>query len=241
MEGNDTETASWVQKFNHGINGLFQHIQFMVALNPYGLEGALGRMSARGPYPGRDGGLDNLRQLSCCLNGMFPSCPYNVLCYVLGKIVLTIIPDDPVQLHLSIGIDNVCRRGSIPLVHPHIKGRVLPVGESPGCSVQLIGGNPQIQVNPIHLHKPQSIQHCPDILIIASYNGNLILKMLQPPAGRLYGIRVLVNPYEPAAPQTLAYLIGMSASAQRAVHIDSSGLYIQAAHCFIQKYGLVYK
>ncbi len=35
----------------------------MVQLDADSLEGALGRVSSRGPYPGRDGGLDDLHQL----------------------------------------------------------------------------------------------------------------------------------------------------------------------------------
>ena len=81
MEGNDTEAASRIQKVYHGINGLFQNLQLMVAFNADSLKGPFGRMASRCPYPGRNGPLYDLRQLPGGLYGVFPSCPYNCLLY----------------------------------------------------------------------------------------------------------------------------------------------------------------
>ena len=205
----------------------------MIALDPYGLEGTLGRVSARGPYSGRDRVLYDLRQLSRGLNGMLLPLSYNMLCYILRKIILTIVPDDPVQFHFSVSIDNVSRRGGIPLIHPHVQRRILPVGKSPGSLVQLIGGNSQIQVDTVHFAELQILQHCFDILIIASYYGYFILKVFQPLSRGRYGVRILVNANETSASQAFAHLVGMSSPAQRSIHINASGLDIQASHCLI--------
>ena len=59
--------------------------------------------------------------------------------------------DDPRQLGLRISVHDV-RRGSLPaIVHPHVKGCVFHIGESPNCRIQLVGGNPQIKQDTVHL------------------------------------------------------------------------------------------
>ena len=121
----------------------------------------------------------------------------------------------------------------VPLVHPHVKRRVLTVGKSPGSRVQLIGGHSQVQVNSVHSLDFQFLQYFLNIGVIASDNGHLVLKWQKPFPGRLYGVRILVYSNQPSAAQTLTHLIGMSAAAQGAVHIQASRLDVQTPHCLI--------
>ena len=124
-------------------------------------------------------------------------------------------------------------RDIVPLVHSHVKRRVLTVGKSPGSRIQLIGGYSQIQINPVHSFNLQILQYFLNIGVIASDNGRLVLKRQKPFPGRLYGVRVLVYANQFTAAQTLTHLIGMSAAAQGAVHIQTSRLDIQTSHCLI--------
>jgi len=101
---------------------------------------------------------DDLRQLACRLNLFFLSCLHDVFCNILRKPILTVVPDDPVQFHLTVGIDDVLRGLLISLIHPHIQRRiVLAIGKSPFRCVKLEGRNTQIQINSIHLRNLQLI------------------------------------------------------------------------------------
>ena len=148
---------------------------------------------------------------------------------ILGKTVLSIITDDPVKFHLAIGIHNICCRLGIPLVHTHIQRRILPVGKAPGSSIQLIGGNSQIQINAVHLLNTKLMKDRSNILIVASYHRNLVRKRLQAFGGRRDRVCILVDADQPSAD-----LIGMSASAQGSIHIDTVRPDVQAVNRFIQ-------
>ena len=160
----------------------------MVQLNADGLEGALGRVASLGPYPGRDGGLDDLHQLIGGFDPFLLARFHNVLCNIFRKPVLTVITDDPVQLG----------RFFVSLVHTHIQRRVFPVGKAPLCRIQLIGGYAQVQVDPVHFFDPQAGQHLFYISVIAPDDGNLLSVFLKPPRSCLDGVCILVDADETA-------------------------------------------
>ena len=67
-------------------------------------------MSAYGSHLHRDRCLDDLGQFSCRFNPFLLSCLYDVLCDIFREFILSIIADDPVQIHLIVFINDICRR-----------------------------------------------------------------------------------------------------------------------------------
>ena len=74
-----------------------------------------------------------------------------------------------------------------------------------------------------------------NILIVASYHRNLVRKRLQAFGGRRDRVCILVDADQASMfSQPSADLIGMSASAQGSIHIDTVRPDVQAVNRFIQ-------
>src|SRR4030042_6393797 len=64
---------------------------------------------------------------------------------------LAVIPDDPLQILSGERVDEIISADFPTTVHPHIQGGVHGKAESPLCRIQLMGGDPQIEEDAIHL------------------------------------------------------------------------------------------
>lgn len=128
---------------------------------------------------------------------------------------------------------SACSLG-ISLVHTHIKRRVFPVSKASGRCIQLIGRNPQVQINAVYLLNAKVMKHGSNVFIITPDYGNFVRKRLQAFCGRRDGIRVLVDADQASVlPKTATYLIGMSASAEGSIYINAVRFDIQTVNRFI--------
>ena len=144
MKRNNTDPSSRIQKINHLIQRIPEHIQFMITLNANCLKGFLGRMPVC-PHLCRYCRFDDLIQFSCCLNRLVPPCNRNMLCNIFSKLILSVIADNPIKFLFRIFIDNILCLKRLSVIHSHIKWCIILISKTAFYRIQLIRGNSQIQ------------------------------------------------------------------------------------------------
>ena len=132
--------------------------------------------------------------------------------YILGKRIFTVIPDDVIQFHLGIIVDDISRCQGLPAIHPHVKRGIKPIGKSSVFGIQLIGRYSQIQHDSVHAGDTIFSEglHC--IHIIVANHGHFISKRLQSCGCCRDCCIILINAVEMSVFQAAAYFVGMSSS-----------------------------
>ena len=95
---------------------------------------------------------------------------------IFGKLILPVIPDDPIQRLLIIVIHDIPRCQLLPLIHAHVKRRITLVGEPPLHRVKLIRGHTEIEDDAIYVLYALSPQCLSCIAVIIPDNGNFFPK-----------------------------------------------------------------
>ena len=193
------------------------------------------------PHLRRYRSLDNIVQFISSLYGLVRPVQHNVLCNILCEFVFSVVPYNAVEIVLGIVVHNISRRQCLPSVHAHVKRCIVTVGKTSLLRVELIGGNTEIEHDPIHSRHALCRKRCAHIAVIVPQNRHLISEGSKPPArGRDCRV-VLIDPIEMTRGKSAAHLPCMSATAQRAVHIDSVRLNMKLFNGLRKQNGIMIK
>ena len=128
-------------------------------------------------------------------------------------------------------VEQVGRGRSPARVHPHVQRSAGAEAEAPGRGIQLQGGNPKVEQDPIHRCDPQFAQGFSHGGKIPMADGQPFAEWGQPLPGQSQGLSVTIEAQHPAirtaAPQDLA---AMAAQAEVAVQIQAPRFRPQQLH-----------
>ena len=127
MERYDTQPSAGIQPVRCGLHHTLHFAQFVIYLDPDGLEAALGRMLFFPQGCGRHRAPDNLRQLQCRVDWVLLTFSDKGRTDPSGITLFPINVKNPAQFRLFIVIDDIPCGFSLTAVHPHIQRRIQAV------------------------------------------------------------------------------------------------------------------
>ena len=138
MECDDTDPSSVIQKIDHSVQRITEHIKLSVQLNAYRLKSPLGRMSSCSLYFHGDGSPYDFCQFPGCLNRCLRSGSHDMFRYILGEFIFAVIADNTIKFPFFIAVDNISGCTALPSVHSHVQRRIIPIGKTSLFVIQLI-------------------------------------------------------------------------------------------------------
>ena len=111
----------------------------------------------------------------------------------------------------------------------------MHIGKAPFRGIQLVGRNPQIEQDPVHLGDPQLVQDPVQVPEVVVDNLHLAPGVLQPLRSRGNGVLILVNAdQQPFRVQQFRDPVRMAPTPQGAVHIDPLEIRNHPLYTFFQ-------
>ena len=112
--------------------------------------------------------------------------------------LLAVIPEDADELLFRIAVHHVRRGEGGALVHAHVQGGLELIGEAAAGLVQLMGGDAQIQKDPVHLVYAPLQEQGLHVEEVAVEGGEPVLEGGEPPLGCDESVPVPIDAEEPA-------------------------------------------
>ena len=157
MKTDDREPSADLQKLGNDSQGPLQVSEFIVDSDPQGLKDARGRVD-RPPFAG-DALADEFRELSrgfdrCQLAGVDDSPGHSPAVPFLAVFVKQIG-----EFLFLQRVDEIGRGGTIGIgVEPHVERAVVGEAEASIVPGKLVGGEPQVQQEPVDSSQSQGLQ-----------------------------------------------------------------------------------
>src|SRR6185312_3495244 len=143
------------QRVHRRRQGSVQDIELLVDLDAKGLEGALGRVSARPCSGCRDDASDALHQLPRGRERLTRAVPDYGGCNTARELLLAPRADDAYELGFVVFVYDISGCRASGRIHPHVQGRVERIGETALAFVKLKGGDPQVEEDPVYAIEPE--------------------------------------------------------------------------------------
>ena len=121
MERNNTQSSAGIQPVRCGLHHTLHFAQFVIYLDPDGLEAALGRMLFFPQGRGRHCAPDNLCKFQCRVDWVFLTLPDKGSTDPSGITLFPVNVEDPAQLRFFITVDDIPGRLPLAAIHPHVQ------------------------------------------------------------------------------------------------------------------------
>ena len=139
MEGDNGNTATWLQMFDCRAKSILQNSQFIVDFNADCLENALSRMTVCGLADSLwHGFADNIHQFASRLYRFYRPLFDDKLRNAASPTLLSVIMENTVEIFLTVGIDHIISRKACFRVHPHIERCILHIRKPALCRINLM-------------------------------------------------------------------------------------------------------
>ncbi len=197
--------------------------QLAVDLDAQRLEGALGGVAA-----GALGGLrqrvpDELHEPRAVGERLLVALAHDGGHDPLGLLLLAVRAQDPHQLARGVGVEDLGGADAGRLVHAHVEGGVLGVGEAAVGLVELHGGDAEVEQHALYARDAESGQYLGQLVVDGVHQGGPLAEGGEPLAGQAQGLLVPVQGDQAGLGELLEEGLAVAAEAERAVDDDRSG------------------
>ena len=157
VEGDDDQPSARIEECEGFPQGLFQFLPLVVDGIAEGQEILLGRMSLAVLLPAGENVFEEIDELQCRLELTGRTLSHDFPCDKSGRGALTIALEDALEFLLGRIHQDVLRRLSLALVHPHIERSVVAIGETSFRIVELRGGDADVHQDEVGLVDAKSL------------------------------------------------------------------------------------
>ncbi len=157
-----------------------------------------------------------------------------------GKAFLAKIPQDPLDLVFVRSAQEIRRGFTLRLVHTHVQRSVVAERKSALGTVELHGGDPQVEQTTIHLGDAHALQGGEKLPETRVREGHPAAKRCQTGACPFDGLEIPVDTHKPTIRRrALQDRGGVPTEPDRGVAVDATGTRRKHRHGLFQKHGRV--
>jgi hypothetical protein len=167
--------------------------QLAVDLHPQRLERPLGRVAAGPPGRRGHGRPDELDEAGAGAERLPPTFADHRLGDPPGEALLSVRVEHFRQLDGGVGVEHLGRGDACPLVHAHVQGGVVRVGEAPAGLVELQRADAQVEEHPVDTRDPEVGQYPGHRVVDRVHESRALRHGRQPTAGQRQRRRVAVE------------------------------------------------
>jgi hypothetical protein len=136
--------------------------------------------------------------------------------------LLAVLAQDPHEVALVVGVEDVGRRDAARLVHPHVQRRVLGVGEAALRLVELQRRHPEVHEDALDGAVRVLVDDVGDLVVHGVHRHEPVAEPLETRRGQGERLEVAVDAEDPGGGHLLEHGLGVAAHPERAVHQDAA-------------------
>ncbi len=223
MVRQDGDPSADGESLHRGRDRPLQDGELAVDLDAQRLEGALGRVAA-----GALGGLrqrvpDELHEPGAVGERLLVALAHDGGHDPLGLLLLAVSAQDPDEFAGRVGVEDLGGADAGRLVHAHVEGGVLGVGEAAVGLVELHRGDTEVEQHTLYACDAEPLQYLRELVVDGVHEGRALTVGGEPLAGQAQGLLVPVEGDEPGLGEPLEEGLAVAAEPERAVDDHRTG------------------
>ena len=215
MVGDDRQSTAFLHQVNRGFEQRLEGAQLVVDFDAKRLKDLsmeLVLLASGGEV------LGGFHQIACPGNAPVFADTGNGVGDFIGPLQFTVQAENPCQIFDGVRRRDISSGQSVALVHPHVQRRIEPGGESARALVELVGANAQVgqqAIDAADAVEAEEVARVPEVF------RNQREPFIRQRVGVCIG--VLIKPEQATVRvQRIENEAGMTATAERRVHVDSA-------------------
>jgi hypothetical protein len=137
-----------------------------------------------------------------------------------GEALLAVGLQDPGEVSVGVGVEHLGGRDARRLVHPHVQGRVVPVGETPVGFVELEGGDPEVEQDAVGHAVGVRLDDVGDLVVDRVDAEEAVTEAGQPLPRQGQGLLVTVDTDDSSRRAAVEDRLGVASHAEGGVDAD---------------------